>query len=600
MTFRPERFGPAAIGFALLAATFPALATSERDVLQVAAEAIERGDGIAAEAAARQALDFGIPRGQVAPYLGEAELLQGNLAEAREWLGPGEFDRTERERGFHALAELEEAQGDLPAAIASFEHALERGGSAELWVDYGRLRYRNGEHHRALDASTRALELDPEEPQALEFRAQLIRDSQGLRAALPWFKRALEQKPDDIGLLGEYAATLGELGRYSAMLRVARRMAELDPADPQAYFLQAVLAARAGRWEIARRLMWRTEGAYDETPAGLLLAGTLELDAGNAALAVEKFAALLELQPENRTGRELLGRALIANDEPNETVAQLRVLADRPDASPYVLSLVGRALEHMGQREKAAVYLDRAAVRPVLETAPLRLTEHDELAIFRFADQSERGDVARALLRRDLANGHAPQARALSARLLERYPGSADIETLTGDVALLSGESERALSLYRSAGKIRRTLPLVLRRHAALTALGRNEEANRLLAQHALANPQSVGAARMAGRAAMAREDWPLAAALLGRAARMGGGMHDPWLMADLARVQLQLGLRKEAAETSAWAYALQRNNPIVAATYAGALQATAGDGAADVMLAKARELGATPVLTRR
>ena len=600
MTCRPERLGLATIAFALVAA-LPALAAGGGDALKLAAEAIERGDGIAAEAASRRALEHGVPLDRTSAYMGEAELLQGNLAEAREWLGKGAFDQREWERGFHALARLEEAEGDLAAAVAAYERALEQGeGSAGLWVDFGRLRYRNGEHHRALDASIRALELDPQDPRVLQFRGQLIRDSQGLSAALPWFERALERTPDDVGLLGEYAATLGELGRYADMLAAARRMAEVDPGDPRSYYLQAVLAARAGHWEIARRLMWRSDGAYDEVPAGLLLAGVLELEAGNAALAVEKFDALLDLQPENRTARVLLGRALIANDEPNEAVARLRPLADRPDASPYVLALVGRALEHTGARQEAAIYLDRAAAVASTAILPLPVSEYDELAIFRFADQRERGDVARALLRSDLRDDNVQRARTLAARLLERYSGSADIEMLAGDVALLSGQAERALALYASAGKVRRPLPLVLRRQAALSALGRSKEANWLLVQQAIGNPQSADAARVAGRAAMAREDWPLAAVLLGRASRIGGGMRDPGLLADLARVQLQLGLLEEARTTSAWAYALHPDDPIVTATYAGALEVTAGDEAADVMLAKARELGATPVLARR
>src|SRR3546814_6376563 len=58
----------------------------------------------------------------------------------------------------------------------------------------------------------------------------------------------------DLALI-EDAATLGDLGRMRAMLAVTRRAIAADPADPRAYYLQAVLAARAGRFDLARVLL---------------------------------------------------------------------------------------------------------------------------------------------------------------------------------------------------------------------------------------------------------------------------------------------------------------------------------------------------------
>src|SRR5688500_373932 len=123
-----------------------------------AAAALARGDGIAAEVAARRALDDGAPRSDVAALLGEAELLQGDLADARGWLAAGAFSDATRARGFHALGRLEMAEGDLAAAAEAFDRALASGaGSARLWVDIGRLRYRAGQHRLAVDAAAKAV-----------------------------------------------------------------------------------------------------------------------------------------------------------------------------------------------------------------------------------------------------------------------------------------------------------------------------------------------------------------------------------------------------------------------------------------------------------
>ena len=302
--------------------------------------------------------------------------------------------------------------------------------------------------------------------------------------------------PQDLGLLGEYAATLGDAGRHQDMLRVARRMVELDPRHPRAYYLQAVLAARAGLDDLARRLLVRTNGAYDELPAGQLLAGVIELRSGSAALAVERFDELVRRQPENAAGQVLLGRALLAHGEANEVVARLGSAAGRPEASPYLLTLVGRAYEQMERREDAGRYLDRAA-----------LAESSAIGVPAAGTGTRGGDAAGdvALLRHLLAEGRAPEAVALARRLGERYPDSIDVEILSGDVALLAGDPAGALADYERAAEVRLDFVLVQRIAIAQQRLGREAAAVDRVAGYLAANPRSAQAslllaAMLAGR----------------------------------------------------------------------------------------------------
>ncbi|AKH41433.1 tetratricopeptide (TPR) repeat protein [Altererythrobacter atlanticus] len=569
--------------------------------LEKARAAIERRDGIAAEVAAKQALDAGIPRASVAAFMGEAELIAGDLDQAREWLGPGEFDDATWQQGFHALARLEMAEGDIDAASAAFDRALEKGkGSATLWVDIGRLRYRAGQHHKALNAAVKALEADPKDPRALEFRAQLERDSAGLIAALPWYERALEIAPDDLGLLGGYAATLGEAGRARDMLGTVRRMIELDGGNPRAYYLQAVLAARAGKTDLARKLMWRTDGAFDQLPAGMLLNGVLEMQMGNARLAMEQFDRLIRMQPDNVAAKELLGRALLANGEANVVIARLAPLADRDDASPYLLTLVGRAHEQMGQRAEAAPYLDRAAAgRPtgihVMPNGPAA-----ELTIWRWRDDPDRAEVAVPLLRKLLAEGRAEEARRHAAKLIERYPDSADIEVLAGDVALLAGAPGDALPLYAEAARIRFDRPLVQRMVAASLAAGQRHRARELLETYLAGNPRDAIMASWLGQFLADDGYWGRAQDLLFHASRIGGG-RDPYLLADLAAAELRTGGNSAARSNAAHAYGLQRANGAVAAVLARTIDRVGGDNeSARTLFAKAEALSRPTTLAGR
>jgi tetratricopeptide (TPR) repeat protein len=406
-------------------------------------------------------------------------------------------------------------EGDLAAAAQAFDRALETGtGSARLWVDIGRLRYRAGQHRLAVEAAATAVAIDPGEPRALEFQAQLTRDAIGVVAALPWFERALDKAPDDLGLLGEYAATLGEAGRHQDMLRVARHMVELDPRDPRAYYLQAVLAARGGRDNLARRLLARTNDAYDDVPAGQLLEGVLALRIGDTTLAVDRFDELARRQPENAEAALLFARALLADGEANEVVARFGAAADRAQASPYLLALVGRAYEQLGRRDQAARYLDRAAAAGT-----------DTLGALAAGSGDPRGagaDVAR--IRELLAQGQGAEARALADQVRERYAGSIDVEILAGDVALLTDDPAAALGSYTRAASIRRDFALVARMVAAQRRLGHENEAIALLTDFLAQNPRSAAAAADLGRMMAQRGDERRAGVLLAHARELGGG----------------------------------------------------------------------------
>lgn len=512
------------------------------DNLAQAAEALARGDGIAAEVAARRSLDAGASRGEVAALLGEAELLQGNFAEARQWLEAGVFSANTRVRGFYALGLLETREGDLAAAGAAFDRALEFGPSpARLWVDIGRLRYLAGQHHLVADAVRRALTIDPADPRALEFEAQLVRDARGARAALPLLEAALQRVPDDLGLLGEYAATLAEAGRHREMLEIARRMVEVDPRHPRAYYLQAVLAARAGLDGLARRLLARTEGVYDDTAAGRLLAGVLDLRTGNPRLAVERFDALTRHQPDNAAAPLLLSRALLANGEANEVLARLEPATAQPDADPYTLGLLGRAYEQLGRRQEAAVYLDRAS-------DPSR--EHLNVGRLEQVNPGT-GDVA--MIRQMLRQGMEAEAARLAAALRVRFPDSVDVEVLSGDVALLRSNAAAALAYYTRAASVRRDAALIQRMAAAHRMLGRDEAAIAVVADYLRENPRSISAASLLGHMLADRGDHQHAQRLLAYAAQLGGGDppegHDPRPAAQALR---RVALAARTAEPAA------------------------------------------------
>lgn len=524
--------------------------------------ALARGDGIAAEAALRKALAAGAPREAVAARMGEALLDQGDYAHAREWLGPTRFAPAEAAHGWRMLGRLEMAQHDLPASAAAFARALALApGDSRLWVDIARLRYVSGQELAAPDAVAEALRLDPGNVRALELRGLMVRDQYGLAAALPWLEAGLKRRPDDLPLLGEYAATLGELGRAREMLVVTRQMIRLDPRQGQAWFLQATLAARAGRFALARQLLARAGPDALDIPAALLLSGLLEGEAGNANLAVERLDRLVRLQPHNEVARRLLARALAATGNPALVIARFGDEVRAPGTSSYLLTLVARAYEDSGRRDLAAPLLDRAAAAGTGE--PSAMPEPTPLGVLalRYGDAPSDAGAAVPYVRQLLATGDRDGADSVAERIVAAAPASATAQALAGDVRLLRGDLAGAVEGYRRAGAVRLSDDLMLRLVEAYVRTGQGGAARQLVGGMLATSPRNRIALRLAAGFAAEEGNWRLAAQVL-RWLRQTGDARDARLLADLAAAEARTGNAAAAREAAVAAVRLQRAAP--------------------------------------
>jgi tetratricopeptide (TPR) repeat protein len=473
----------------LAAVVAPAAADSGKvdHALSKARAALALGDGIAAEARLRDARAAGASADTVRAPMGEALLAQGDLVRAREWLAPASFPPSTRARGYRLLGQLEWREGRLAGAGRAVDQALALApNDAGLWVDVARLRLTGGEHALAVEAADRAVALEARNVDALWFRALLIRRQFGLAASLPWFEAALRQAPGDAGLLADQAATLGDLGRYSAALEALRAAQRADAANPRLLYQQAVIAARAGDRALARRLLGRTANRVRDLPGAMLLGAALELDASNVNAAVATADRLLRGRPGNFAAQELLARALARSGDAEAVAARFGSLAEAEEASGYLRTVVARAYEETGQRERAVALLAKAAAPsgnlPINEGVPavldidigdllrvdqsLRQSGRDrdaDLLVVAFA--AEHPQDLRAL--RHLANVRARNGQwGESARLLEwinARSGKRD-PVLLADLAfalLNDGRRSEARSIARRAARLQPASPIV-------------------------------------------------------------------------------------------------------------------------------------------
>jgi tetratricopeptide (TPR) repeat protein len=161
------------------------------------------------------------------------------------------------------------ARGDVAGAAEAFDAAVAANDKdSAVWVDLARFRRSIGNTAGALRRPTARSSSGPMTSKPITLRGELTRGQYGLAAALPWFDRALEIDGGYLPARLERAATLGDMGRMNEMLAETRRVHEIAPNQPMAYYLQSMLAARARKFDLARSLYQKTGGALDGQPAG--------------------------------------------------------------------------------------------------------------------------------------------------------------------------------------------------------------------------------------------------------------------------------------------------------------------------------------------
>ncbi len=526
------------------------------------------GDGFGGETEARRAIELGMKPDQVNQLIAHAYLLQDNAQRALDQanartIAPKFQGYAARIRA-RALAKL----GDFEGAGREFDLSADYNPrSAALWSDIAVFRESVGNLSGAIEAGSKSLQLNPHRIETLQQMAVLVRGQYGLTASLPWFKRAAELDPDNMNLLREQAATLGDAGQTVEMLQVTRKMLLLDPGNPQAFYLQAVLSARAKKYELARMLLYRTGDKLAGVPAVKLLRASLELQAGSAEQAIALLQEIVSDQPGNLKAQRLLGAALWKAGDAQSTINALKRLANRSDADSYTLSVIGRAYESAGDRGAAANYLNRAAQPVRGDAMPFEMAGDLTRLAKANVGPSDNADTAVPYINKLVLDGRTAEALAFAQRLMAKNPGAPAAHILVGDALMAEGRAKEAANAYRDAAGIRFDEPAALRLIDALGKSGDPAAALRTLDLFLSQNPRSVPGLLLAADHFMVSGQWANAIDVL-EGLRLRLGNRDATVLNSLGWAWFNKGDPKKATEFSGAAYGMVPSNPAFADSY--------------------------------
>ena len=241
--------------------------------------------------------------------LGLLSVQANELADAEKYLSAyintlgGQPDRDrDATQALMILAQIAEDRNDLAGALKWLEMAdtLTHQGSVCAILKRAQLQSKNGK----VDAGRQLLaeadaESDDDRVRLVIGDAQILRDAGRLPEAIKVIEDALENLPDNIDLLYEYAMLVEKNREFDAMEKALRRMIQIAPSNPQSY--------NALGYSFAERNI-RLPEAYDLIKIALTLApddafimdsmGWVEFRMGRLEKAEELLRRAYALRPD--------------------------------------------------------------------------------------------------------------------------------------------------------------------------------------------------------------------------------------------------------------------------------------------------------------
>ena len=461
----------------------------------------ELHDHRSAEKELLRARDLGAKKAEYVKWLGETwlrmdepdKILENMNAGGRGDNATAETVQVLRAKAQIRKAELQQNPENLELARAELKQIPAEGAdNAQAQAALGRIEFLLGNHSVAEKHSVKALELTPNDIDALLLSGdlQLVRKKNDV--AVERFQAALDQRPHDPVLKRALAWSLVAAGRSDEALTTVDELLAIVPTDASVNYMKSLIAWQREDFETA---LFHAREALNAGRhlQSVFIAGAASYGLGQLELAYDYMQGFLTEVPSHVTARKILAATALKLGRVAAAVETLQeVRADSPNDAVLFAAVADAALQS-GYTSQGQVFLKQAQdssertspnlVR--LGLAALRGGDVDqaiedlkaavdldngniEAHSYLITAYLRAGDPANAMeavarMKRDLPNDASGllfegivvgltddllASRANFERVLEMEPGHPSASANLAALALLEGDQEEARKLF--------------------------------------------------------------------------------------------------------------------------------------------------------
>jgi tetratricopeptide (TPR) repeat protein len=189
--------------------------------------------------------------------------------------------------------------------------------------------------------------------------------------AASWFARGVGIRPEFAALRANLGEALRILKDYEAAANHLQLALALDPAQPDAWNTQGLLALDQGRFAAAETAFRAAVRLRPEFAAAYINLGSVLCEIGRPGDAAEALRTALRIEPDNPAALTSLGKALIETEDPDlldEAESVCRHALTLVPGLPQALNNLGNVLRIRGRFDEA-----RACYQQALQVDPRRV-----------------------------------------------------------------------------------------------------------------------------------------------------------------------------------------------------------------------------------
>ena len=426
---------------------------------------LQIADPMSAQKELRKALEYGQPAEVVLPHLARAMLEQGEAQKLVAEFGDRVLTDSEAEAALKsAVGEAQLHLGKLVDAAASFAAATARKPDylpAQLGI--ARLMAADNKIDEASQLVDALVAAHPKAAEAhlLQSELRLFRgDRAGSKASL---EQAIAADANFLRARFALVQLLISEKQFDAAAEQVDTARQVFRGDLRLQYLDAVIALGKNDLVKARDTVQQMLKRVPEHVPSLVLAGAVELQAGQAATAENYCAKAISIAPRNAGARRMLVRAYLGSNQPAKALEAIQpLLASGTRGNAQLLMLAGETYLANGELKQASVYYaaatDSKAQEPFARTrlGQIALASGDPDAGIRELEAASALDGAPMQADMALIVGYAKKNdlnRALEAAkaFAQKYPSNPLSQQMLGAIYVARKDPVAARTAFTKA-----------------------------------------------------------------------------------------------------------------------------------------------------